>query len=524
MSFPRPATALAAIAVVLAIGFAFFAPLVWSSRLGGQFADGAIYLFMADVFSPWRAAPAVAFDFFAEARFPPLYPAWLGALGAASFDLPVAHRIQLATMLLACALGAAYAIVRTRSTAIAVAVALAMLFSPSGVRAATDLASEPLFVAILMLVLLAVERREPAPAGAADALPGVLAALLILTREIGVAALPALALWSARRRSPWGFAGIAFAAATLLAWHWLRAHYAQFGSYGHVVVALVGDDAMGYVRALPARAARVWVEAWGDAASFSRRGATAILAGALFLAALPALARELARARVLGWFVATYLAIVLVWPYPEEAPRFMMPLIAPVAILAALTIASRARDPRLLAAAAILVAMPLLPELPRLLERARLAVPEEQRPYVGSAALFRASDADDARYGVAFRTKFDALVRRIPERIAPAARLCATPAELVSLRAQRTTRRVPLGMDEEVGRRWLRENCDYVVVARFDSPAQGLSMLYPAQLLPQPIHPVDQEIYDGGDAENPHPSMIAALIALQDARDRGAEP
>ena len=89
----------ALIFLVLSAGLYAFS---WNSGSVGFLSDDAVYLLMADGFSPFRSAePGLIAYVMRQTLFPPLYPLLLAVLGAGSGSLLWAHLITTTTLVLA---------------------------------------------------------------------------------------------------------------------------------------------------------------------------------------------------------------------------------------------------------------------------------------------------------------------------------------------------------------------------------------------------------------------------------------
>jgi hypothetical protein len=185
--------------------------------------------------------------------------------------------------------------------------------------------AEPLFATLLALAFLAGDRTPQGPAGRWALPAGILVALALLCRSIGIAAAGGVVLYLAiARRSP--RAAIVAAVPALAAgagWAaWVVLHrdgidpalVANYGSY----TATLGEAGLAGVLARLRDLARPlaaltigWVPGGAPRAIV---GAAALLVGAIGLAVL-------ARRSSAGFMLAAYVAILAAWPYPPD--RFL---------------------------------------------------------------------------------------------------------------------------------------------------------------------------------------------------------
>ncbi len=334
----------AAAAGVLA---AAVAGLLMPRALVGVFYDDGIYTALAKSLVEGHGyrllylpgAPAAV-------HYPPLYPAFLAVLWKAWPDFPAnvaLFRAANAVLLGLFAGGLAAYLARRRALPAPAAAAVAAVGCTAVplLSVVTVLFAEPLFLVLALGAWwLADEGREAAGrrgmALAAGA--GALAGLAGLTRSIGVAVAAGvvLALVLARRRRA-ALAAAAAAALLLAPWSaWTAAHRAgvetllaaNYGTYGDLLRQVgwrwITPDALWEVlRPLGAVAFATVKPAWQP------------LPGVFALAVLAvggvALAR---RAPALGWSLACYVVVVLLWPYAPD--RFLWAVLP--ALLAALAL------------------------------------------------------------------------------------------------------------------------------------------------------------------------------------------
>ncbi|MDB4886235.1 MAG: hypothetical protein JWN79_1673 [Gemmatimonadetes bacterium] len=276
----------------------------------------------------------------AATHFPPGFPALLALLWRAVPDFPAnltlfksVNAISLALVAVGVARFARYSAQPRRS-----AIALGVLAAVSGplLILGNMLLSELVFLALLLFLLPVLEGfaeggREPSAALRAATL-GVAIGLCALVRTHAVVLIPAVALVLARRRR-WRDAALLSAAAilTLVPWQLWSAHHA-----GAVPAPLLGqyDSYLGWwvrgyaalgPRMIPMTLERTLAESGGMFAvlfspgrSPSAHALTLVALAGLAIAGIVAVRRRLP---VTLLFLAGYLAIVALWPFPPA--RFL---------------------------------------------------------------------------------------------------------------------------------------------------------------------------------------------------------
>ena len=209
--------------------------------------------------------------------------------------------------------------------------------------------SEPMFMALVIIVLLVAERAADRASWRDAAIAGFAAGALAMVRTTGVFVVPALALVLVlRRRYIAALCALAAAAVFVVPWNlWAAAHadevapvlLGKYGPYNTWLVDAIRAHGAPFVWDVIARNARAlygmaWVMVTGSEASPGALHVPAALAvGALLTVGVVQLAR---RAPVTAWYLAAYMALVMIWPF--EPTRFVWALLPLFAAMIALGI------------------------------------------------------------------------------------------------------------------------------------------------------------------------------------------
>lgn len=334
--------ALLVLALVGAVAF----PATWSGELADLGGDSALYLLAARHFAPYAPADPVAQAFAADSQFPPLYPLVL-ALGGGALDLHVAHAVT--TVCLLGALAAFYATLLGLGLSRPLAVATVVLFVilPGTVAPALQLKSESLYLALSLGGLALLSRAARSNRLRDYWLATALLAAALMTRSVGLALLPALLVVLARQRPRnWLWMPVALLAPAI-AWRllWSPAGYESLlrvyvAAPPEAVLARLVFNLEGFL--------------WGLAGNVLQTQALfhALVPVALVSAGM--LVWRFYRLQPDAWYLAAYLAMLVVWPYPGEGQRFgwvIMPWLLAYAVLAADQLAHRFPDGALAAGA-----------------------------------------------------------------------------------------------------------------------------------------------------------------------------
>lgn len=308
--------------ILIVLIFAGLLYSVWSRSdvIGLPFGDGPAYLMMAQHYSPYNEHDPVYAQAATYSRFPPLYPMLLAALDAAG-DLRRAHAVTVACLLLA--LLAYHAWLRREGFGAGPSALLVLVFAalPGSWLLGLSIQSEYLYLFFSLLALTFMgsyqleARREILYAAA------LAVAAAALTRTVGITLLAPLVvvLWRAPRRI--GLLCLIIALAPLLAWH--LAHR-PLVSYVDALGPVYGRGWHGLYLQLAKELPALHK---GFADNFLRTPAAWPLAELLGLLGLVGATWRAFRLKVDGIYAGAHLTTLLIWPYPEEAQRFLWVLV-----------------------------------------------------------------------------------------------------------------------------------------------------------------------------------------------------
>jgi len=303
--------------------------------------DGAGYAVLARSLLEGRGYRAIDHpDAPRHAHFPPGYPAFLAAVWSATGVSDRAAHLASAACTVAATVAAWAWFRRMQRRPVALAMGLALAANWTWGRVGASVQSEPLFLLLGGLAVLAASSRRPRDGLAHGLTLGTILGAAVLTRQVGatlVAAVLGEEAWRGRRRTI-GAALVALGTIVgpWVAWSAFVAREGEGGTQaalllpaGRSLTATIRDQAAFYVARIPDALTAPAVEV---ATVFGRPGpirlaatawagvATALVVGG-WLVALRS-----ARRRLAGTLGLTTLALLLVWPY-TEAGRFLIPLV-----------------------------------------------------------------------------------------------------------------------------------------------------------------------------------------------------
>jgi len=469
------ALALAGCAYLLALQISIGYPY----QYGGFFSDGVSYLYMADILSGGDSQTRpIALLHWRHAQFPPGYPAILALFGAGS-DNPVRGLVLQAAIGVAVSL----ALVTWFRKLVgnlegALLLSIPCLMMPWHFPWTFEIASEPLFLLLVLgLVLVA---QSSLPDQRKLWLLALICGLLCVVRNAGAPMALAIVTWATARRLGRLQIVAAFAAslAPMLGWMAFKQTVQARASYADAL-PLVLDSLLVEPAALAASQAKAFLVGLSFNQQADRLGLA--LALVLLALALPSVLKRCRQGELDAWFLACYLPLALLWPYPAESSRLLgvaQPLllvqawITLRAILARRDVLAPART-----AAAICIGLTLVtPGGTSMLARAHHAAADPTLDAYRRTAGWFLSPAPDGFAESAHRL---ILLARESQTLVPAdACVYTTMPSLVSLHSKRMTWMTPAEIVAADGTP-TAIRCAYFLVTNLDSLQKNAPPLHP---------------------------------------------
>ena len=333
--------AIGVLVAAVALAIAFMAIPNWPA---GVFQDDGIYVVLGKALASGEGyrylnLPGAPY----ATHYPPGYPLFLAMLWKLSPEFP--QNVAVFTFanagFLALAAFAAFRFGRDRlglSTLGSATVGIAGTVSIPALIFGVFVLSEPMFMALVMLVLIYAERVADDAEWRGALLVGLAGGAIAMVRTTGMFVIPAfvLVLLVRRKYVPAVCAALA-CAVFVVPWHlWVAAHGSEippvlmgkYGPYDAWMSNAVREHGLTFVWNVIVVNARalygmLWVMFTGSETSPSvLRPPAAIVAAVLIAIGAWRLAR---RAPVTIWFLAAYMALVIVWPF--EPTRFVWALL-----------------------------------------------------------------------------------------------------------------------------------------------------------------------------------------------------
>jgi hypothetical protein len=308
------------------IAGACYLPLALLPHAIGFVADDALYLLMADAFSPFHPRETVLEYVRGISHLPPLYPLVLALLGGGSDGIALAFMVQGVCLVVALALCGRLAARMLADDIAGLLVLVIMLVALGTVRFSTEIWSEFLYLALAGGTLLCAERPH---SRRLLLLAAACAGLAAITRGAGITLLVALLVTVAARmpRALPAIAAVALSPLVICAMlgvgggiDYLDILRSKYGEADAIAAVLEAN-----LRALGA----------GTMHTFVAKSATSSTVAAAILAPLALLGWAARWRECAALYTLMYVTLLVVWPFPAVAHRLVYPLVPLILIYAA---------------------------------------------------------------------------------------------------------------------------------------------------------------------------------------------
>lgn len=469
--------------LLFATGVTVYFIWTWSNELGDFGSDSALYLLVAQHFSPWSEPNAVAAFFANQSPTPPLYPLMLAALGGAESIL-VAHILTTAVLMLAFLVFYLWLRDLRLSALIATCLAVLVALVPGMYYQALSVMSESLYLFFTLVCLAAITRyeRHDRPYWLWIAACAVIGAML--TRSAGIALLAAFFAYVLMHRPSRWWNLMLVALLPVILWELFRP--AAGTGYLQHLAQRIGTETVISVAATLLGQARILGATWTS--NFTPSGVGAVVVWLVGLLCLSGAAYRTYRGKLDGFYVAAYVLMILIWPYPAEAQRFLIVLVpvllAQGVMLLALAPSLRVRRVTLPLPLVAVTAMALIviPALFFTFKRFTEPLPRELAGFRRSASWYDQNPHQAALEIITMGT-LTVHMRRIPELVPTDQCVYATKSRVMAYIAKRISVPPPLNITDSASFPVERHEttCNYFYMTAVVSPS-----------FPVPFYPLDQ--------------------------------
>jgi hypothetical protein len=319
------------LAIIVAIALVLYA-LSWNPVSAGFLSDDAIYLMMADGFSPFHQTDAALHAYvLRQSIFPPGYPILLALLGGGSDSLLWSHFVTTSTLVVALVFLWRWANAEIGNEFVALGVVVVYALLPGTLLQNLELMSEFPYLMFSFAALYGASREDQSERS--SLFVAICVGLAAATRSAGYSLVIALAIWLFGKRIRGRFALMGFALVPGIGWIVYKTlfsvnmsgGYSQFWTW---LFAQIGSEGFfTFVpRYLAGQASAMWHGLLMNL-DLLPSTLTRIVAAAILVTALPIFLRRLRRWELDAWYLGAACAMTVLYPFPEHFTRLMVPLI-----------------------------------------------------------------------------------------------------------------------------------------------------------------------------------------------------
>lgn len=492
------------------------------------FSDTAEYLYFTDFYRAQFTGQTLshAAEYYRTTRLPPLFPLVLAAFGGGTHALQWTQIIASAIALFVLVVMWVWLRRETESPSAAATITLLVVLSPGLFLLTLKPASEPL--AMGMTLLTFVLATKPRATASDYVLLALIAGSSTLARSANIALVAAIPIWlyfqHGANRKQWLTATVvAFAPFALwLAYRRLLPNtesYLAAMTLDHIVAELGGWPDLLYLQP--------WTLFLGLARNFDSTpdASSLIVVFVLLLIGVRGWWLRVRAKKLDAVFLASYLGLILIWPYPEEAPRFMTFLL-PILLLYALqgiqSLIPSERGNATVASGVLALAFVLISAgtLWHFLDLATLTVDEELRPEQREQLYFHAPDRAAALITAEGLARVRLAAAEAAQQVPRDDCVYATLPHLLAMRAPITVVRYPLRLVDGIPPEAQLRECSYFFVAGFSGTKPGEGPFHLLEELEPWTKPVLTSEMSGGGPEATVAALLVRTMRANDPKSR----
>jgi hypothetical protein len=477
--------------LILTWGFAllvcfYYGFLSYPNSVTGLYSDSTVYLFMADYFlvsNPTAMTAIIAKSSF----FPPLFPLVLGLFGGGVDGVVQAHWVTTGTLLFC--IGIFHYWLRLQGLPQASTWLLTIIFStlPGVFLHSLFIASDFLFLSLLISVFVLAEKADSCSYRSLISV-GLVIGLSILSRSAGIVLLPAFAVFVFHRQIPRKIVVIFSSLALPAFWTAYKAFAGFKASYGSSIFDYWADNGLAEIfydySVQSVRLAGNFV----DIFDLTAGPASYVVMAVISVPFLLGLAYRLRGLHLDSLFLLGYLALILVWPFPHEAERFMLvvvPFFLFYVALGARWLSRRFKiSPGWLSAGfCVLMLAVSLPSFARLTGFMFSSPDPEILAYTRNPYWFKHDNIEKANeYAIGLRQVFEAS-RAIADYVPENQCVYATYVALVVINSKRVAVEPPINEEDVYHPDVSFDTCDYFFMIPSSPEQKNFPSMYPDQLI-----------------------------------------
>ena len=325
-------TAFITIAVILVSGSLYYS-ITSDDRVVGLSTDDAIYLIMAEVYSPWHRGTDSLLEFVrSQNHFPPFYPVVMGLMGVTSGNPELASHVSTAFLILGFIAAGFWVYSETGSYFAGLLIALMICIMPGTLIFTQELWSEFLFIGLLYTTLFILSRSVIT--GRLWLIAALLAALCSLTRTIGISLVIAYCLTLLIKRPRYYPVYAAAGLLPIVYWLLIGSGGVSESAYIGTLLDTLADLNLARFTEITVNKASVvyhslyWLLTGRDNPAQYHYPVMLFLLAMIGISLL-AFVKRFKEKKIDVYFLALYLCVIFVWPFTDRyfVSRFLFPVL-----------------------------------------------------------------------------------------------------------------------------------------------------------------------------------------------------
>jgi Dolichyl-phosphate-mannose-protein mannosyltransferase len=300
----------------------FYFYLSSQNSIVGLVADDAMYLLMADYFSPYYSSLSQSAAFIMKtSQFPPLYPLLLSVLGASSENIFLAHIITTCCFVGAVVVYTFWICEEQVNKTTGLCLALVFICSPAALLMNIDLWSEHLYLFLTMCALLFVEKANTN--NKHWLIASLFIGLMPLTRLVGVIFVVAYFVYLHLHKIKYRNRYIAISIFPFIIWKLVSMIFYSSDIYGETLITFYQYDYWLHTKHLfLSQLPDLWA-GWHECFDIRKNLFSGIVAGCVLTMSLVTWFSRLINKRIDSLYLLFYLILILIWPDPNHNMRFI---------------------------------------------------------------------------------------------------------------------------------------------------------------------------------------------------------
>jgi dolichyl-phosphate-mannose-protein mannosyltransferase len=291
------------------------------NEIVGLVADDAVYLLMADYFSPYYSSLSQTAAFIMEtSQFPPLYSISLAIFGASSENILLAHVLTTSYFFGAVIIYSFWLRIDKVNQLTSHCLSLILICAPVSFLMNIDLWSEHLYLLLTMCALFYVEKSHIN--NKYWLVASLLIGLMPLVRLVGVTFVIAYFVYLYLHKIKYRNRYFAISIIPFIIWKFVSIIFYSSDIYGNTLIGFYQYDFWLHTKHLfLSQLPDLWV-GWHECFDIRKNLFSGVVAACVLVLSLSAWFSRLLNKRIDSLYLLFYLILILIWPDPNHNMRF----------------------------------------------------------------------------------------------------------------------------------------------------------------------------------------------------------